>query len=349
LATILEQYRVADFLEWHREKKLTLNPEFQRGSVWTPPARVYLIDTILRELPIPKIYIRTIVDVQTKKSIREVVDGQQRLKAIIDFAEDKIRLTRRAGEFSGLTYSDLDDEQKEIFLSYPLAVGQLLNASDDEVLEIFARLNSYSVQLNAPEKRHARFSGDFKWAVRDASRRWSVLWDTYRIVSVRQRVRMLDDSLMAEMFSVLLKGVTDGGQSRIDRLYEEQEESYGPENDTPDRVSRVLEYFTEHLVEDLVGTILLSAPHFLMLYAALAHALLGIPKGELEEIPNREAQPILQLESARSALLTLATVIEAPRPPREYGDFWRASRSSTQRISSRRIRFPVFFRAVTAR
>ena len=112
MASILEQYRIADFLEWHREKKLKLNPDFQRGSVWTPAARTFLIDTILRGFPIPKIYLRTAVDTDTKQSYREVVDGQQRLRAIIDFANDKFALSKRAGEFSGLRYSTLESDRQ---------------------------------------------------------------------------------------------------------------------------------------------------------------------------------------------------------------------------------------------
>ncbi len=153
MASILEQYRIADFLEWHRKKQLVLNPDFQRGSVWTPAARTYLIDTILRQYPIPKVYLRTIVDVTTQQSVREVVDGQQRLRAILDYANDRFVLSSRAGEFAGLGYSDLETEFKERFLSYPIAVGQLLNANDDDVLEVFSRLNSYSVTLNPAEKR----------------------------------------------------------------------------------------------------------------------------------------------------------------------------------------------------
>ncbi|MBK7928978.1 MAG: DUF262 domain-containing protein [Bryobacterales bacterium] len=89
MSSILEQYRVADFLDWHREHRLEINQDFQRGSVWSPGARTFLIDTILRKLPVPKVYLRTKVDVKTKKSIREIVDGQQRLRAILDFAENK--------------------------------------------------------------------------------------------------------------------------------------------------------------------------------------------------------------------------------------------------------------------
>ena len=137
MPTILEQYRISDFLEWHNQKRLIINSDFQRGSVWTPAARAYLIDTILRELPIPKIYLRTNIDINTKKSIREVVDGQQRLRAIIDFSNDKITLPKRTGEFSGLKYSTLNEELKNIFLNYPLAVDQLVNATDNHVLEVF--------------------------------------------------------------------------------------------------------------------------------------------------------------------------------------------------------------------
>ena len=75
MASILEQYRISDFVEWNEKKQLRINRDFQRGSVWTPAARTYLIDSILRGYPIPKIYLRTIVDTKTKRSMREVVDG----------------------------------------------------------------------------------------------------------------------------------------------------------------------------------------------------------------------------------------------------------------------------------
>ena len=206
MPSILEQYRVSDFLEWHQKKALILSPDFQRGDVWSPAAKTFLIDTILRQLPIPKVYLRTRVDVVTRKSIREVVDGQQRLRAIMSFAEDGFALSKRASEFAGKKYSTLTPEQQESFLGYAIAVDQLLNASTDDVLEVFARLNSYTVTLNAPEKRHGKYQGEFKWAVRSASRAWASFWEEFDVLSVRERVRMMDDSLTAEMFGVCLKG-----------------------------------------------------------------------------------------------------------------------------------------------
>ncbi len=214
MPSLLEQYRISDFLDWHREKRLELSPDFQRGSVWTPAARTFLIDTILRQLPVPKVYLRTRINVATKKSVREVVDGQQRLRAILDFAENKLVLSKRASEFVGKRYSDLSEQQQEAFLSYPIAVDQLVNASIDDVLEVFARLNSYTVSLNDPEKRHAKWQGDFKWAIRASSRKWAAFWEKYKVLTVRERIRMLDDSLTAEMVGILLEGIKDGGQPR---------------------------------------------------------------------------------------------------------------------------------------
>lgn len=348
MSSILEQYRISDFLEWHRDKKLRLDPDFQRGSVWTPSARTYLIDTILIGLPIPKIYLRTQVDVATKRSFREVVDGQQRLRAIIDFADDRFTLSGRSEDFAGAKYSTLDSSLQQAFLEYPIAVGQLLNASDDDVLEVFARLNSYSVQLNAAEKRHAQFQGEFKWAVRAAARRWKILWNEYGVVTTRQRVRMLDDSLMAEMFGVVIEGVRDGGQPKITKLYQKQDNAFSPSGPEVTVVDQSLELILREFAEDLKGTPVLKGPHFLMLFSAVAHALAGIPEGDLkeEEMPERDGTILSDLNLVRANLMKLASVMDADEPPSGFEDFWRASKSSTQRIASRRVRFPLYFAAL---
>jgi hypothetical protein len=170
----LEQYQITDLLEWHQGKRLNLNPHFQRRDVWTNSAKVYLIDTILRRLPIPKIYLRQKVDLETKQTFREVVDGQQRLRAIFQFAQNRLILTKRAGEFAGQWYETLDTESQEAFLSYPIAVEQLINATDDDVLEVFSRLNSYTQPLRGQELRHAKYQGEFKWSVHRAARKWAV-------------------------------------------------------------------------------------------------------------------------------------------------------------------------------
>ncbi len=48
------------------QKALELNPRFQRRSVWSPNAKSYLMDTILRGKPMPKIFIRQKINVTTQ-------------------------------------------------------------------------------------------------------------------------------------------------------------------------------------------------------------------------------------------------------------------------------------------
>jgi hypothetical protein len=344
--SILEQYRISDFIEWDEKKQLKLNPDFQRGAVWTTPARVYLIDTILRRLPIPKIYLRTLVDLETRLSYREVVDGQQRLRAILDFASDKFALSKRAREFEGLRYETLDDELKEAFLTYPIAVDQLLNATDDEVIEVFSRLNSYTVTMNEPEKRHARFQGNFKWSIHERAQRWHELWHQVGVLSTRQRVRMLDDSLMAEMYGVILRGITDGGQPRITALYRDFDDDFPQQVKVERRVDRTLKRIVDDFADVLAGTAIASAPHFLMFFAAVAHALGGIPEGELDEPPVRDEAVLSDISMAQRNLQALDDVLRGDDPPDELEDFWLASQASTQRIASRRVRFPTYFKAL---
>jgi len=346
MPTILEQYRVSDFLEWHKDGRLILNPKFQRGSVWPPAARSYLIDTILRELPMPKIYFRTSVDLLTKKAVREVVDGQQRLRALIDYSTDKFVLSKVTKEFEGKKYSTLDPELQSKFLSYPIAVGQLINASDKDVFEVFARLNSYNVQLNDPEKRHAKFQGDFKWAVHEMANKWSVLWDKYQIVTTRERVRMLADSLMAELFGVILEGVIDGGQPKIEKLYEKYDKEKAFDAATVEKVDNTLKYFVENLAEDVKETPICSSPHFLMLFSAIAHERVGIPAGQLDNLPPRDPVALSDLTICRNNLAQLGSVISSEDEVAGFKEFWNASTSSTQRIASRKKRFPVFVKAL---
>ncbi|MBV9629876.1 MAG: DUF262 domain-containing protein, partial [Xanthobacteraceae bacterium] len=80
-------YRPQDFLDWRASDTLQLTPKFQRRGVWTASARSFFIDTLLRSMPVPPIYIRNVQAVRPEKMIREVIDGQQRISAVLDFVD----------------------------------------------------------------------------------------------------------------------------------------------------------------------------------------------------------------------------------------------------------------------
>ena len=264
-----QQYPISDLYGWIRDKDLILAPEFQRADTWTTSAQSFFIDTLLRDLPIPPIYIRLVTDTNTKTSYREVVDGQQRLSAIAKFIDGHLVLDKRCKEFAGKTYDSLDEDYQQAFLAYQIGVEQLFGADDDTVLDIFHRINAYGLSLNAQELRHGkfqggRFQGEFRWAVIRVAERWEILWSKYKVVTVRSRVRLLHHELVAQLLGIVLEGVTDGGQPKINKLYEHYDSSI-PE-DTEERLDQACRYIVDHF-SVILTTKLGNGPHFMMMFA----------------------------------------------------------------------------------
>ena len=159
-------YSINDFIEWDDRGQLEISPKFQRRSVWSPQAKSYLIDTILKDKPLPEIFIRATTDPKTKKTTREIVDGQQRIRTILSFVKDGFRISKvHNEEFGGMLYSELPDEVQGEFLKYELSVDLLLDVQDRDILDVFARLNTYSVSLNKQELFNAKYFGYFKQLV----------------------------------------------------------------------------------------------------------------------------------------------------------------------------------------
>lgn len=342
-----ESYPIADFLKWQRDKQLKLDPDFQRGAVWPRHVQVYLIDSILRGMPIPKVLFRTVIDRHTQQVVRDVVDGQQRLRAIIDFANDDLRLGRRTEEFAGMVYTELPSEYQDKFLSYKLTTEQLINASDEDVIEIFVRMNTYSVALNAQELRNAKYGGPFKSSVLETVSQLSSFW-SHSILNPRQRVRMADAQLVAEMFGIVLKGVTDGGQPRIESLYREFDKRFEEQAQAESQIVEVCQFISQKLLQGLEAEHVVSPPNILLLFAAVAHVKFGIPQGQLEEEAMRPPlDPLEDIRLIRENLSVIESVLsnDAPRGT-DWTEFWTASKSSTQRIASRKVRFQVYLRAL---
>lgn len=278
MSSIPQTYQISDFIEWNNKKQLRLDPDFQRGSVWTQSAKVFLIDTILNDLPMPQVFFRTKIDAARQSSLREVVDGQQRLRSILEFASGKLRLTTKTPRFRGKTYLDLDQDDQERFLSYKVPTVQLINASDADVLEVFARLNSYSVKVTPAELRHAEYSEPVKWAIYHASRDWRDLWDDHKVVSLRDAVRLKNTSVIAELFMTLDNGLGDGGEPAITKYYRSRkgnEEGYFI--NIRKEIDAIIEEILVNLAADFRETTFFDSPNFVMLFAAIAHLRGSLP------------------------------------------------------------------------
>lgn len=159
----ISSYTVNDFDDWRQAGTLELTPKFQRREVWKTPARSYFIDSILRGIPIPPILIRLGQSQDNRKVVREIIDGQQRLRAVLDFIDNKYALAKSVGgPNSRKRFSQLAGDDRTAILQYGFRCDVFKTLSDVEVPDVFARVNTYSVGLDNQELRNGKFFGQFK-------------------------------------------------------------------------------------------------------------------------------------------------------------------------------------------
>lgn len=137
-----------------RKAQINTNPDYQRPSAWTKSQKQLLIDTILREYDIPKIYLHKKDNEQF-----DVIDGQQRIRTIWSYYNDEFALAKDADNVNDYVvankkYSELPIEVSSMIDSYTLDFVILDNQNEDEIREMFLRLQN-GTSLKAQEKRNA--------------------------------------------------------------------------------------------------------------------------------------------------------------------------------------------------
>lgn len=186
---ISEKIRIKTLLELKRSNMLTVNPEYQRGAVWTEAQQKRLVDSVMRSYPLPLIYLhykKVNIAGHSRDSL-EIIDGQQRIDALNAFAEKGIKLfdpikddkKARFPEFIKNTpcpwaqcdYLGLSDELRKKFDDTEIFIVKVTTENEDEARDLFIRLQA-GMPLNPQEKRDAwpggyteftlRFGGKYK-------------------------------------------------------------------------------------------------------------------------------------------------------------------------------------------
>lgn len=205
------------------EEALIFKPPFQRNPVWLEKHKAYLIDTTLRGLPIPEVYIQKETD-EAGHTIYAIVDGQQRIRTLLEFARGTVELIENYSPGrGGQRWDDLSGAEKRAFWHYRLLTREIEDASDADLRDLFRRLNQHTVTLNAQELRNARFKGQFIQAVTTLAD--EPYWAESRIVSATEIRRMLDIEYMAE----LLVGIMHGPQNKkasLDAMFQAYEAAF---------------------------------------------------------------------------------------------------------------------------
>lgn len=201
---------------------LEIRPPFQRNPVWSKRQQSALIDTILLEYPIPELYMQDITDADGNQKYI-LVDGQQRIRAVLDFLANDLELEDESPHWAGMNFEDLTTNDKKKVYEYNFVIRQLPDIPDDEIRSIFQRLNRNTMTLNAQELRHATYWGPFIRLMEHISD--YEFWDDSGIFSANDRRRMLDVEFISELSVAYLNGIQNK-KKKLEEYYQQYEESF---------------------------------------------------------------------------------------------------------------------------
>ncbi len=279
---------LSDLFNLMLSSELTINREYQRSQgLWPQNARSYFIDTLLKEFPFPKIVIRQVVNLKTKRTEREIIDGQQRLTTIKDFIEDKLKLTKVSRDYSGCFFSDLPEDVQSKLLGYEVSTDTVISATDNEVLEIFRRINSYNLPLKEPEKRHASYQGEFKWFIKDLLDSYSPMLEQYKLLTLKDISRMGDAETLTELCQIVLEGIKTRRTQLLEKIYKDNDQKFARKEEVYTKVSETLDFIKVELNQVLESEVLKSYS-FYSLFSALIYNRYGIVNISREDVSGLE-------------------------------------------------------------
>ena len=341
-------YTPDDFKMWQDGGVLEITPKFQRRKVWPTGTKSFFIDTLLRGMTVPPLYLRVSQDAAKGKAIREVVDGQQRISSVLDYMKGVFKLSTSLGKapWAGKKFEKLTPEQQEQIKGFTLSCEIFRGISDQQVLEVFCRLNMNGVPLNAQELRNGRFFGLFKQSSYKLARTYLDFWRAFKVFTEINIARMLEVELTSELLIAGNEGMQDKKTSITD-FYSKWEDAYPDQTRDENRFVETMNTIKETFKNDpLSQTEFKRPPMFYSLYCVVYHHLFGLP-GVLRKSPKKKLT-IDDRDSLRDAVSQLSEVIvqskdPAIEPPKKYTAFLLHSARQTDNINPRTTRFNTLY------
>ena len=237
----------------YRRREINLKPSYQRPheGVWSLKKRQLLVDTVLRTYDMPKIYLRAVDSDSTVKY--EVVDGQQRIRAMWDFIDGKFELGEASadlpapiGDLAGKEYGSLDSETKDRFGAFSLSVFEIQQADEEEIRELFQRLQE-GTSLNPAERRNAMMGGmrDFV-AMTAGSDHGTAPHGVLPLTRLTSKRLQWDDLIALVTCLEIASGPTDIKATDLRRMYKDRSD-FSSDSSVAERIRANLNYMTRVL------------------------------------------------------------------------------------------------------
>lgn len=155
---------ILEVIKLFEENSINMTPRYQRKSgIWKTKDNQLLIDSIFNGIDLPKFYFHMFPQEGNYKYA--VVDGKQRITAIIDFYNNKFPMASdfryfeggNEASIKGLFYHEIEEKYPRVagkFLSYMLDFSMIDTDEIDRIDNMFIRINM-GVKVNTAEKRKA--------------------------------------------------------------------------------------------------------------------------------------------------------------------------------------------------
>lgn len=228
---------ISEYYENYRDRKYRFDTSYQRNSsIWSEDKCSFLIDSILKNYPMPAVFLRPLVGEDGRTSY-DVVDGKQRLQTIVKFIEGDVPLTDSFAEdafidgsdrfvaerISGLTFSEIRQSEEfssyvRQFWNYTINVELLYEEDEDLIASVFDRLNRNGEPLTKQELRKARYSKSQLWQTITAADECGFFADKLKRLNSQ---RMEDLEFISELYFLIIEGrLLDSTPDVLDSLYE---------------------------------------------------------------------------------------------------------------------------------
>jgi hypothetical protein len=345
-----DKRKLGDLIKGIQAKTTFINPKYQRsGEAWPRKAKSFLVETILLGMPIPPVLLHKLT--QPRESVKEdIIDGQQRCEALLQFNEGKFRLTKNIDtkRWRGKRWNDLSSEMQDAFKRYEVSLDIYQNVDYKTIRSVFRRLNYYTAPLNAAEQRHARFTGEVSDFLEDERSLWHPVFDEIGTFKKKQFDRRRDVQLLTEIVEAMVNGISTAKSDVLEKFFEKHDSSFSEAESCRKRLANARNYIAQ--VDNLAGTSLSKPYQLFSMILAIMHSQQQLPKFKAA-FPGASA-PCLPVQFSKR-LAPLAAVLEVEelaalsKPQRRWIAFYRASAEGTNVSEARVERFLTYLHMLT--
>ena len=231
---------------------LIVDQSYQRRKVWMPQDKVRLIETILMGLIIPEVFFWPAqIDPDSGEMITHIVDGQQRITAIIEYITGEFELSNKCllndeikAKYGNKKFNELPDEGKTQIWTYRMSVVDIdRNCDKSDITQMFYRLNLTNYSLNSQERRNSiesRFG--------DKAEGLSKLdfWKDCKVFSSADARRMKDIEYCCSIYILAQEGIVDQtNDQKINAYYDDYKVEFDEKDILRDKIIKAMEMITD--------------------------------------------------------------------------------------------------------